>query len=260
MSRNQIIVLIGTVVFFLILYFGFEIIPPKNKDLEMSRTLNIESTGISNLIRDAMMKLDADQKNIIDAVNLDMEKVVNDTLKRIEMIKSLSGMWYDYGFPSIAGTYAEDIANLSGTEDSWSMAGTTFTLCVRSTEEKKIKDYCSKRAIRAFENAISIAPENIDHRINLAGCFVDNPSENNPMQGILMLRDLNAKYPDNIPVLQQLARLSLRTNQTDKAIERLEAAIKIDPANQITICLLATAYKNIGNNSKASEYEKKCVN
>jgi len=260
MNRNQILLLVGGVLLFLLLYFGFDIIPQKSKDLEKSRSLNIESTGINNLLKDAMATLDAQQKSIIEAINLDIEKSSKDTTALIERIKSLSGTWYEFGFPAISGSYAEDIANMLKTDESWSMAGTTYAICVKNSEDPKVKDFCSKRAVKAFENAISIAPENIDHRINLAICYVDNPMQDNPMQGILMLRELNTKNPKNVAVLNQLGKLALQTNQNERALERLETAISLEPENQTTICLLATAYKTVGNTTKADEFSNKCVN
>lgn len=260
MNRNQILLLVGGVLLFVVLYFGFDIIPQKSKDLEKSRSLNIESTGINNLLKDAMATLDAQQKSIIEAINLDVQKSSNDTVARIERIKSLSGTWYEFGFPAISGSYAEDIANMLKTDESWSIAGTTYAICVKNSKDPKVKDFCSKRAVKAFENAISIAPDNIDHRINLAICFVDNPMQDNPMQGILMLRELNTKNPENVAVLNQLGKLAIQTNQNERALERLETAIGLEPENQTTICLLATAYKNIGNTAKADEFSNKCVN
>lgn len=261
MNKSQIIVLIGATVLFFILYFGFGIIPPKQKSLEKSRTLNIEATSISNLIKDATPKLDKDKQSLIDAMNLDLQNSGTDTMKRVVVLRSLSGMWYDFGFPSIAGNYAEEIASIQKSEDAWSITGTTYALCVKqSTEDAKVKEFCSKRAVKAFEKAISLAPNNIEHRINLAICFVDNADKDNPMQGILMLRDLNSKYPENVAVLNQLGKLALQTNQIEKALERLESAIKLEPNNNITICLLATAYSNAGNQAKADEFKNKCVN
>jgi Flp pilus assembly protein TadD len=140
------------------------------------------------------------------------------------------------------------------------MAGTTYAICVKNSQDEKVKSFCSKRAVKAFESAISLAPEKIEPRINLAICYVDNPSQDNPMQGILMLRELNTKYPQSVPVLNQLGKLALQTNQIEKALERLEAAIALEPENKNTICLLATAYKNAGDQVKSNEYQKKCVN
>jgi len=260
MSKSQILTISGAIVLFLLLYLCFDTTPPKLKSLEKSRILNIESTGLANLIKEAEVKMDAGQKSIIDAINLDLQKSIKDSVKRIEILKTLSGTWYDLGYTAIAGSYAEDIAVLQKSESAWSMAGTTYVICVKNSDYSKIKDFCAKRAVKAFENAISINPESIDARINLAICYVESPSQDNPMQGILMLRELNEKYPENVSVLNQLGRLALQTNQTEKALERLEVAFRLDPDNKNTICLLATAYSNAGNVSKASEFNKKCVN
>jgi tetratricopeptide (TPR) repeat protein len=260
MNRNQIFIVLGAVLLLSILYFAFDKLPPKQRDLEKSRLLNIEATGLTNLVNDAMPQLDAEQKTIIEAIKMDIEKSGADTLKKIERLKSMAGTWYEFGFPSISGTYAEEIANLEKTDISWSMTGTTFALCVKNAKDEKEKEFCSKRAIKAFENAISISPDNVDARINLAICYVDKPLQDDPMKGILMLRDLSTKYPQNVAVLNQLAKLAVQTNQFDKALSRLESALLIEPENQTTICLIATVYKQLGNEVKANEFGAKCVN
>jgi len=258
MNRNQIWVIAGAIILFLILYLGFEITPPKQKSLEKSRALNIEATSVNNLIQEA--NLDADKKSMIDAINLDLQKANSDSIKKLGLLKSLSGTWYDLGYPSIAGYYAEEAADIIGTDASWAIAGTTYSICTKNAKEDKTKQFCSKRAVKAFEKAISIAPEVVDHRINLANCYIDNPNPETPMQGILMLKDLNTKYPKSVAVLNQLGKLALQTNQSERALERLEAAILLEPENNVTICLLVDAYTQLGNNAKASEYKKKCVN
>jgi len=260
MSKFQIGAIVGAIVFFLILYLGFDTMPPKQKELEKSRIFNLESTSISNLVQEAKAKLTPEQSSIIEAIHLDLNKVGSDSLKKVVILKSLSGTWYEMGYPAIAGSYAQDIASIEKTGEAWSMAGTTYALCVKSDADEKTKEFCSKRAIKAFENAISIMPDNVEARINLAICYVDRPPTDNPMQGILILRDLNTKYPENVSVLNQLGKLALQTNQIDKALERLEKAIELDPKNQNTICLLAEAYTTIKNAAKAAEYNKKCIN
>ncbi len=259
MSRSQTVLLVASVLLFSLLYFGFDTIPSKQKELEKSRAGNIEVTSVSNLIKEASSKLDVKQKSIIDALHIDLDKVGQDTLKRVQVLKSLSGAWYELGFPAISGSYAETISSILNDEQSWSLAGTTFALCVKNAgENAKEKEYCSKKAIQAFEKAISLNPDNIDNRVNLAICYVDNPIPDNPMQGILMLRELNTKNPTNVTVLNQLGKLAIQTNQIDKAIGRLENAIKLEPENKITICLLADAYSASGDKAKAKEYGDKC--
>ena len=248
--------IISSVILLAVMYFGCSTIGTKQKEVEKSRLTNMEATGLSNLVKEANQNLDDSQKSLIEAIQLDLDQSATDT---INVLKTLSGTWYELGYPAIAGTYAEEIAKLDKSETAWSMAGTTYALCVKNAgENAKEKEYCSKRSISAFEKAISIAPENVDHRVNLAICYVDNPMQDNPMQGILMLRELNTKYPENVGVLNQLGKLAIQTNQIEKAITRLENAISIEPDNNITICLLAEAYTAAGDKVKAQGFIDKC--
>ena len=260
MNTTQITATAGALLLFLILYLGFDKIPPSGKDLEKSRMLQMESTSVSNLIREATSGMNAEQKSIIEALELDLSKVGTDTIKMLRVLETLAGSWYNLGFSAISGNYAEEIAKIQKTEASWSIAGTTYALCINQNESEKIRNFCFKRAINAFERAISIDPEKIEPRINLAVCYTDFPLPEEPMKGILMLRELNEKHPKNVQVLNQLGRLALKTNQFERALERLEEAYSIDPDNKNTVCLLADAYKSAGNVAKAGEFEKKCLN
>jgi hypothetical protein len=135
MQKQQYIAVASALVLFLLLYFVFDTIPPKQKSLEKSRALNIETTSVTNLIKEASGKLDKNQLSIIEAINLDLQKAGNDTIKKIGVLKSLSGTWYDMGHPAIAGSFAEEIATISKDEESWSVTGTTYAICVKNSQD-----------------------------------------------------------------------------------------------------------------------------
>jgi uncharacterized protein HemY len=78
------------------------------------------------------------------------------------------------------------------------------------------------------------------------------------MKGILMLRELDTQHPNNVSVLSQLGRLAIKTGQWEKAITRLEAAQKVEPANDRVACLLLEAYKGAGQVDKAKALENRC--
>ena len=101
MTKSQIITITASLILFLVLYLGFETIPPDMKNLEKSRLLNVESTSVTNLINDAQTKLTPQQTTVIEAINLDLNKVADDTSKRVTILKSLSGTWYEMGFPAM---------------------------------------------------------------------------------------------------------------------------------------------------------------
>lgn len=257
MTKLQWSIVIGSIGLFVLMYFGCDRVPPKQKSVEASRSLSAQATNLGALLMDAKSKLSSEEANMILALESQVESVANES-DRIEMLKRLSGKWFDFGYSSIAGGYARQIAEIEGTEESWSIAGTTFAIGIQRSDEPKVREFCTEQAVQAFENAISINPGNLDHKVNLALCYVENPPETEPMKGIQMLIGLNQQDPDNVLVLNNLGRLAIRTGQYDRAIQRLERALSLEPDNQNTICLLAQAYRESGANEKAQEMESKC--
>jgi len=257
MQKQHYIAILVSFIVVLLLYFYVDTIPPKQKELEKSRSLNLEVTGTKNIIDKAMASLDKDNQSMIEALHLDIDKAKDDSTK-VKALKILASAWYELGNPATSAIYAEEIAGIEKTESSWSMAGTTFMICARSEKDEKTRDFCIKRALSSLETAISLDPDKVETKINRALVYVDNPIEDNPMKGILMLRELNEEYPGNTSVLNQLASLALKTNQADKALERLQESYTIDPSNNMTSCLLAMAYEMAGDAGKASEFSKKC--
>lgn len=258
LNKGQYIAIGVAVLSFLILYLGFDIKPKSQKALEKSRALNMEATSIENLIIEARDQIGANF-SIIEALNMELKSTENDLLK-VEKLKNLSGKWYEFGYPAIAGYFAQEVAEIENDAESWSIAGTTYIMGVKESDQEKTRTWSFNRAVTALETAISLDPSNLSHQINLALAFIENPPKDNPMQGVLMLRDLDTKYPDNVKVLYQLGRLSIVTNQLDNAVKRLKRAEELAPNNKNVICLLAEAYTKLGNAQEAAKYDEKCIN
>ncbi len=257
LSKGQIGAILAAIALFLILYFGFDIVPGEQKQLEKSRILSTEATSVQNLIMDARQEIGS-KYSVIEALTMELNDQEIDSL-RTETLKTLSGRWYELGFPAISGYYAEEIAKANNDADAWAIAGTTYLLAVKETDEEKVREWSFSRAINALESAISLNPEDIESKINLALGYLENPSPDNPMQGVLMLRQLNDENPGNVKVLAQLGRLSLVTNQVENAIKRLKEAESVEPANKNIICLLAQAYDKAGDSNNAATYNEKCL-
>ena len=258
LAKKYLIVIGIFAALFCYLYFGLDTKPKSHELVEKSRVLNLESTNISNLLIDAKNTLSAADQDIIHALELQVKATENDSTKAIAL-ENLSAKWFEAGHEAISGFYAEEIANIRNDEDAWSIAGTTYTLCLRSAKTDKVKQYCSKNGVKAFENAISLNPDNLAHKINLAVNLAEFPPEENPMQGIMQLLSLNREHPDNTSVLYQLARFGMQTGQYDKAIGRLEKMLELSPEDPRAICLLSRIYENMGNSQLASLYGEKCM-
>ncbi len=257
MTRLQRIVVAGAVILFAVLYFGFDTKPREREGIDAARKKIAVKTDIQALLAEARQELDADNLTFLGSIHQVLNATEADSLK-IPMWKELSGAWYSYNRPDLAGYYAELIADVLNTPEAWSIAGTTYAIGGQRLEKEKHRIFATEHAVAAFENAISMDPDNITHRTNLAVCYVDNPPKDNPMKGVQMLLNLDKKYPEAIGVQNTLARFAIKTNQFEKAAARLEKVLTLDANNQNAICLIAKAYEGLGQSTKAMDFNKRC--
>lgn len=72
-----------------------------------------------------------------------------------------------------------------------------------------------------------------------------------PMQGILMLRDIAAEHPENFRAQYHLGRFSAQTGQWEKVIERFNIVQQIDPEFIEAEYWLGIASMNLGQTEVA---------
>ncbi len=257
LSRSQVLTIASIVVLFLILYLGCDRKPKSQILAEKSRVENFESTSFQSLLNSAKKKMGQRAYAMFEGYNIELTDA-NDEDLRIEILKHISSEWFKEGYPALSGNYAEEVAGLEETDESWALAGTTYAFGLGEKYDQTEREYCMGRAVKAFEKAISIDPGNIDHRLNLAHCYTQIPPKDNPMQGILMLVQLNKDHPEDVKVINQLARLSIRTNQLEKALNRLTKALELDPDNVVSNCLMADLMNKMGDRLGADRYDLRC--
>lgn len=257
MNKPQYIALLAALALFCTLYLGFGTLPADQKKVEQSRTIQMVGVSFDALVDDARAHLDDKQSANLQEIEQQVSSANTDA-ERANRLKLLSGWWYAEGHPEIAGGVAEQVAELEQTDAAWSVTGATFYGAIAGQQNAKVREYCAIRAVNAFESAISLNPEKIEHRVNLALVYAENPASDDPMKAVKLLRGLEAEHPDNPAVYNALGRLAIKTGQWGRAIERLEKARSLDPENLNTVCLLAKAYNGLGNSAKAAEFEAQC--
>jgi len=257
LGRSHLLAIALFTALFMILYFGCDTKSVEHRKLEKSRIQNFELISIERLISESKPKLPGALSIEIQDYEKRLKLVETDTQK-VNYLKSLASLWYKGEQPLISGYYAEQIAAAENTIDAWSIAGTTYAIAAKKGDDGNEKQHAIVKSRVAFENALSLDPENIDNKINLALSYVESPEQENPMKGILMLVDLNKKYPENIPVLMQLGRLSLETGQLEKAVERLTKVIELRPTLREAHCLIAEVLRQKGENALAEEAQRRC--
>ena len=254
MQRTQFLALLLACLAAFILYVGFRTKPSSFDQVEQTRAASATTTDVNTLIAQARGEITGPPANQIIALEQQLDPEAPDS----ESLKALSSAWYQLGYSPIAGHYAAEVAELEGTPEAWSIAGNTYSLALQQSEDDKIRAYCLENGVSAYEKAISLDPEEVEYRLNLALLYTEMPPQDNPMKGILMMVDLNKNNPDQPAVLFHLGRLAMKTGQTGKAVERLRQAAILRPEHRDTWCLLAQAEEAEGHVQEAQEASAKC--
>ncbi|MEO0626214.1 MAG: hypothetical protein AAFY91_04440 [Bacteroidota bacterium] len=257
MRAPQYMAAFGALALLLFMYFLCPVQAPEMTQAEASRKLQLSATSLESMIRDARDELGLAQITALVELEdqLDTDPPPVDSVQR-SILTQLAGEWFGLGYPGISAVYAQQIAELGNEAEDWGIAGTSYTICVQRTEEEKVRDFCYQRAEQAYLNAMSLDPDELEYQINLALTYTLNPQQ--PMQGILRLRELQENYPDDPRPLVTLGRLALQTNQLERAAERLDNALQLDPDLQVAKCLRAEVYYRMGDTAAAQQIGEGC--
>lgn len=257
MSKPHYAALAASILVFVALYFGFPKTPSGLKIQEQSRALRGEQISSEQLVESAKARLTSEERAALVVLEQSIGAAKSDS-ERIDRLKELSGWWYARGYRGVAGIVAEQVAEEINDASAWSIAGATYYQALQGETEMRLRKHYAERSIRAFESAVSLAPQTPEHRVNLALVYAENPPADNPMKAVQMLRELEQQYPQSAAVYNALGRLALKTGQWQRAIERLEKALELDPKNPNTPCLLLKAYENDGQTDKAAALSDRC--
>lgn len=256
-QRNvQVIVIALGIILFSVLYFGFDNKPSNRGEVDKTRALKAEgTTETDKIIEAAKAALTKDELIEITELEAALPLQLTDSL-RAETYKELSREWNKLEEFAVGGVYAKKVAESLKTETAWSIAGTTFGIAMQKTQNPENRQFCIDEAVGAFQKALEINPNETQHKINLALIYVESTQ---PMQGIMMLRELSKEEPENTSVLMALGQLSIRSGQYDKAVERYQQVVDIDPNNIKGYYALAQVYQSTGKTQQAINSYQKCL-
>ena len=163
--------------------------------------------------------------------------------------------WDKQKRPDFAAYFVEQIAERSQTSMAYSKAGDRYYYSVRFTKDNNEIPTLYQSAIRCYEKAIAKDAKNIDAKIQLAACFVEEGKD--PMRGIGMLREVEKTDSNNVKLQLTFAFFSVKSQQWDRAIKRFNRVLEIDPLYIEAYLHLADAYEQQGQKNKTIEMLEK---
>ncbi len=162
---------------------------------------------------------------------------------------NLARTWDSLNFRLVSAFYLTKIAVRINDENTWFKAGLKYYEFAATCQDTAMQIYASKQAIIAFEKVVALNENNIEAKNALAICYIQNDID--MMKGVQLLKDVTRRDSFNIDANYTLGMLSMRSGQVDKAAQRFETLVKIQPLNAEFHYYLGQAYSQLGKKQEA---------
>ena len=248
--KTQIGLLITAVVLFVLLFLA-----PKTHsgklETKMDEKLNTaQVASFETFINMATKSLKPEDKTTYDAlVNTAKNSKVDTAFVPVVQF------WDKQKRPDVAAYFVQQIAERNQSSLAFSKAGDRYYYAVRFTNDNNEIPALYQSAIRCYQKAVDKDAKNIDAKIQLAACFVEEGKD--PMKGIGLLREVEKVDSNNVKLQLTFAFFSAKSQQWDKAIKRFNKVLEIDPLYIEAYLHLADAYEQQGQKAKTIEMLEK---
>ncbi|MFN8296086.1 MAG: tetratricopeptide repeat protein [Chitinophagales bacterium] len=253
MQKGQIVLGVGTLILALALYFGGKTVSKK----ENSTASKVESYSFEQYEEQQIAKLLAAEKSQLTTIS-DAIKATKpaDTAALKKLYLEKSAFWKNLNNPALGSYYFYQFASVESSKTAMENAGDVLVSAYKSTEDSVILNNLITFALRSYEAAVQKDGNDVELKIKLADAYVQGSQE--PMKGIGILRKLEDSLPNNVPVLLALGRLSIQSGQFDKAKERLQKILQLEPQNTEALYFLAITEAQLGHDDEAIRLFEMC--
>ena len=225
---------------------------------------NFQSTPQSELSADSIL---FHAKEILNPAQIqwmnDLEQsVIRGDVKKqkLDVFHQLAHFWKDSAriFEPYAW-YEAEAARLENSEKSLTFAAHLILENLRNEESDQLKRWKALQAKDLFERSLRINDKNDSTIVGLGACYIFGNIADNPMEGILKVRQVVEKDSTNIFAQMVLGQGSLMSGQYDRAIDRFERVLALQPVNLEAILLMAEVFERKEDKANAIKWYSKAL-
>ena len=257
MRKPQLILILSGLLLFSVLYFFTPRFTAKEVNASNQTTEN-QVVTTESILNTAKLALSESQKIALLSIEKQLTRASNakDSLKSF---KALSQFWADSAqklAPYLYFTYSA--ALLENTEKSLTFAAQLLVNNLTTPDAPPaVQKWMALNAKVLLEKALVINPINDTSKINLGACYLFGNISDNPMEGILKVKEVVDKNPQNTYGQLILALGGKKSGQYEKAIERFLIIVGLEPNNIEAMVNLAECYELINQKNSAIEWYTK---
>ena len=180
--------------------------------------------------------------------------------QKLDVFHQLAHFWKDSAriFEPYAW-YEAEAARLENSEKSLTFAAHLILENLRNEESDQLKRWKALQAKDLFERSLRINDKNDSTIVGLGACYIFGNIADNPMEGILKVRQVVEKDSTNIYAQMVLGQGSLMSGQYDRAIDRFEKVLALQPVNLEAILLMAEVFERKEDKANAIKWYSKAL-
>jgi tetratricopeptide (TPR) repeat protein len=261
MEKKQLMVVTGGIVLFACLFFFGRTIPDVKAPV-VSTAHNTDSSShveegaatTETVLSQAKAKLSPTQ--LTHLAQLENSVVRGDVkAQQIKVYDQLAGFWDDsVGHHLLGAYYTGEAGKLEKSEKKLNFAARLMLDNLISGENPQYQHWLATNAKELFEKSVELNPANDSATIGIGACYLFGDISDNPMQGIMSIRQVVEKHPDNLYGQMMLGLGGIRSGQYDRAIERFVTVVKGEPHNTEALLYLAETYERKGVKDSAVKW------
>jgi tetratricopeptide (TPR) repeat protein len=253
--KKQQLILVGSgVVLLCLIYFFGRTIPPKKNPGAAAAAATSKEVDINSILAASRQQLTPSQQAHV--AQLETAVVRGDVKEQqVKVYRQLAAFWKDSAHLLLPfGYYTGEAAKLENSQKSLTFAAQFFLDGIRRQENPDLQRWMGLEAKDLFEKALQLDPENDSLKVGLGSCYLFGNISESPMQGIMMIREVAEKHPDNMYAQFMLGMGGMVSGQFDKAIDRLLKVAQHEPENAEAILMLADAYERTNDKANAVKW------
>ncbi len=147
--------------------------------------------------------------------------------QQIKVYDQLASFWDDTLHHHLLGAYyTGEAAKLENSEKKLNFAARLMLEDLIEEENPAYQHWVATNAKSLFEKSLELNPANDSAKIGIGACYMFGNISDNPMEGIMGIRQVVEKNPDNLYGQMMLGLGGIRSGQYDRAIERFRIVVQ----------------------------------
>jgi tetratricopeptide (TPR) repeat protein len=252
LKKEQLFLLGGATLLFCAIYFFGRTTPSKKNQVAIVSADT--SYNIQKVLEASRSQLTVDQRSRLAQLE---NSIVRGNVReqKAEVYKQIAAFYRDTAHLLLPfAYYTGEAAKLENSEKSLTFAARFFLENARKQEDEGLKKWMAGESKQLFEKALVLDPADDSLKIGLGSCYIFGNIADNPMQGIMMIREVAERDPSNMYAQFMLGVGGLMSGQLDRAIDRLSIVASKQPENVEAKLMLAEAYERKGDKQNAVKW------